>query len=80
LLIGLSLHPFPSLAGAGSALQGTIKMAGSALMLWLVALFKPTDPMMLMIAIFILTLISLILRTSILASKPILTVPAHIEK
>ncbi|MDB5990511.1 MAG: putative drug resistance transporter [Herbaspirillum sp.] len=80
LLLGLSLYQFPNLAGAGSALQGTIKMAGSALTLWMLALFKPTDLMALMLAIFILTLISLILQMTIPVTEPLRAVSVQAEK
>lgn len=63
LLLGLSLHPFPKLAGAGSALQGTIKMAGAALTLWMIALLRPTELTALMVIIFVLTATSLLLGT-----------------
>ncbi|WP_116139323.1 multidrug effflux MFS transporter [Trinickia diaoshuihuensis] len=62
LLLGLSLHPFPMLAGAGSALQGTIKMAGAGLTLWLIALIRPTDLTMLMAIVFALAATSLLLE------------------
>jgi predicted MFS family arabinose efflux permease len=61
LLLGLSLHPFPQLAGAGSALQGTIKMAGAGLTLWLIALLRPTELTVLMTIILALTGASLLL-------------------
>ncbi|MGG1948097.1 Bcr/CflA family efflux MFS transporter [Trinickia sp. NRRL B-1857] len=61
LLLGLSLHPFPQLAGAGSALQGTVKMAGAGITLWLIALLRPTDLPVLMTIILALTAASLLL-------------------
>jgi len=68
LLLGLSLHAFPKLAGAGSALQGSIKMAGSGITLWLIALFRPTDLTVLMTVILALTGVSLLL--GILVAHP----------
>lgn len=61
LLLGLSLHPFPKLAGAGSALQGAIKMAGAGLTLWLIALLRPTELTVLMTIILALSGASLLL-------------------
>ena len=37
LLLGISLHGHADLAGTGSALQGALKMAGAALVLWFFA-------------------------------------------
>ncbi|HGB5536767.1 TPA: Bcr/CflA family drug resistance efflux transporter, partial [Salmonella enterica subsp. diarizonae serovar 61:r:-] len=61
LLLGISLHGHPELSGTGSALQGALKMAGSAIVLWFFADGETTSAIGLMEGLFILSLISLIL-------------------
>lgn len=61
LLLGISLHGHPELSGTGSALQGALKMAGSAIVLWFFADGKTTSAIGLMEGLFTLSLISFII-------------------
>ncbi|MDC9592944.1 MFS transporter [Xenorhabdus sp. IM139775] len=57
LLLGISLHGHPELSGTGSALQGALKMAGSAIALLFFASGHTTTAAGLMWGLFILALI-----------------------
>ncbi|MDR0219611.1 MAG: Bcr/CflA family efflux MFS transporter [Enterobacteriaceae bacterium] len=61
LLLGISLHGHPELSGTGSALQGTLKMAGAAIVLWFFASGHTATAAGLIWGIFILALICWIL-------------------
>lgn len=58
--MGLSLHGHASVAGTRSALQGTIKMAGSGIILYFFAQAKTSSFMGLMWGLFALALVALI--------------------
>ncbi|MDX7999992.1 multidrug effflux MFS transporter [Xenorhabdus sp. Reich] len=57
LLLGISLHGHPELSGTGSALQGALKMAGAAVVLWFFSSGHTTTAVGLMWGLFILALI-----------------------
>lgn len=57
LLLGISLYSHTGLAGTGSALQGTLKMAGAALVLWFFASGHTGTAAGLLSGLFILSLI-----------------------
>ncbi|PHM51199.1 multidrug effflux MFS transporter [Xenorhabdus sp. KK7.4] len=61
LLLGISLHGHPELSGTGSALQGALKMAGAAIVLWFFSSGHTTTAAGLMWGLFTLTLICFIL-------------------
>lgn len=63
LLLGISLHGHPELSGTGSALQGALKMAGAAIVLWFFASGHTTTAAGLMWGIFVLALICFVLIT-----------------
>jgi MFS family permease len=57
LLLGISLHGHAELAGTGSALQGALKMAGAALVLWFFASGHTGTASGLLAGLFILSLV-----------------------
>ncbi|PHM46065.1 bicyclomycin/multidrug efflux system [Xenorhabdus mauleonii] len=57
LLLGISLHRHPELSGTGSALQGSLKMAGAAIVLGFFTSGRTTTAVGLMWGLFILALI-----------------------
>ncbi|WP_225815940.1 MFS transporter [Photorhabdus antumapuensis] len=61
LLLGISLHGHPELSGTGSALQGALKMAGAAIVLWFFSSGHTTTATGLMWGLFALALICFIL-------------------
>ncbi|OWO79021.1 Bcr/CflA family drug resistance efflux transporter [Photorhabdus luminescens] len=61
LLLGISLHGHPELSGTGSALQGALKMAGAAIILWFFSSGHTTTATGLMWGLFALALICFIL-------------------
>lgn len=61
LLLGISLHGHAELAGTGSALQGALKMAGAALVLWFFASGRTGTASGLLSGLFLLSLICLVL-------------------
>lgn len=61
LLLGLSLHSHSQIAGVGSALQGSLKMAGAALALLILSQANTTSSTGLMIAIYIMSILCLTL-------------------
>ncbi|HCI5673654.1 TPA: Bcr/CflA family drug resistance efflux transporter, partial [Klebsiella quasipneumoniae subsp. similipneumoniae] len=61
LLLGISLHGHADLAGTGSALQGALKMAGAALVLWFFASGRTGTASGLLSGLFLLSLICLVL-------------------
>ncbi|BET95551.1 Bcr/CflA family efflux MFS transporter [Xenorhabdus taiwanensis] len=63
LLLGISLHGHPELSGTGSALQGTLKMAGAAIVLWFFSSGHTTTATGLMWGLFILALICFVFIT-----------------
>lgn len=69
LLLGISLHGHPGLAGTGSALQGTLKMAGAALVLWFFAGGHTATASGLLLALFILSLMCFALITLPLSNR-----------
>lgn len=71
VLLGISLHGHAHLAGTGSALQGALKMAGAALVLWFFADGHTTTASGLLSALLILSLVcfALITFTQFLTSR-----------
>ncbi|MFD0706279.1 Bcr/CflA family drug resistance efflux transporter [Photorhabdus luminescens] len=61
LLLGISLHGHSELSGTGSALQGALKMAGAAIVLWFFSSGHTTTATGLMWGLFALALICFIL-------------------
>ena len=60
LLLGISLHGH-AVAGTGSALQGALKMAGAALVLWIFASVRTGTASGILSGLFLLSLICLVL-------------------
>jgi len=71
LLLSISLHGYAGLAGTGSALQGALKMAGAALVLWFFASGHTGTALGLLSALLILSLVcfALIALTQFLTSR-----------
>ncbi|MDE9454121.1 Bcr/CflA family efflux MFS transporter [Xenorhabdus bovienii] len=61
LLLGISLYGHPELSGTGSALQGALKMAGAAIVLYFFSRGHTATAAGLMWGLFILTLICVVL-------------------